>query len=110
MGRIVLFVRDMEKAAAFYGDVLGLEELSGPGKDWREFDAGGSNIALHSGGRDKAPPRMPKIVFVCDDVTAERETLNARGARFGKVKMAGDLHLCDGKDPEGHALQLSNRR
>ena len=64
---------------------------------------------MHKGGRGEVPARAPKIVFRCSDLEAERERLNAGGARFGKVKVAGDLLLCDGKDPEGNALQLSSR-
>jgi hypothetical protein len=37
-----------------------------------------------------------------------RSTLVARGARFGKVS-SGELCLCDGKDPDGNPVQLSNR-
>lgn len=109
IARIVLFARDLEELSAFYGDVLGLPRLSGVEPGWQEFDAGGCSIALHKGGRGEMPPRAPKIVFRCDDVAAARDELNGRGARFGKVKVAGNLLLCDGKDPEGNALQLSNR-
>ena len=57
---------------------------------WREFAAGGACIALHSG--PSSPGRKgPKIVFHAKDVAAVRETLVARGARFGKVKTGGDI-------------------
>ncbi len=69
----------------------------------------GAASLYHKGGRDEKPQRAPKLVFRCDDVVAMREEFNGRGARFGKVKVAGELLLCDGKDPEGNALQLSNR-
>ena len=108
--RIILFVRDLDGMVTFYDEVLGLIEVAGGDAVWREFDAGGCRIALHGGGRGERSPRTPKVVFYCDDVGAERDRLNARGAGFGKVKVAGDLHLCDGEDPEGNALQLSNRR
>jgi hypothetical protein len=56
------------------------------------------------------PPgrKGPKIVFHADDVAALRETLVGRGARFGKVRQ-GEFCLCDGKDPDGNPIQLSNR-
>jgi len=64
-------------------------------------------IALHSG--PASPGRKgPKIVFHAEDVTAMRERLVARGARFGKVRQ-GQFCLCDGKDPDGNPIQLSNR-
>jgi hypothetical protein len=88
---------------------LGLRLLESDDPGWREYDAGGCRIALHKGGHMEKASRAPKIVFQCEDVASVREKLNARGATFGKVKVAGALLLCDGKDPEGNALQLSNR-
>jgi hypothetical protein len=39
---------------------------------------------------------------------ALRAKLTARGATFGKVR-EGAFCLCDGKDPDGNPIQLSNR-
>jgi predicted enzyme related to lactoylglutathione lyase len=109
VSRIILFANDLPRLASFYEDVLGLDVIVSDDPGWREFDAGGIRIALHKGGRPERAPCAPKIVFQCEDVARLRKALNARGAKFGKVKVAGDLLLCDGKDPEGNALQLSNR-
>jgi len=38
-----------------------------------------------------------------------RETLVARGASFGKVRNGEVFCLCDGKDPDGNPIQLSDR-
>lgn len=104
--RIILFTNQMDKMTAFYRDVLGLKLVTNdPG--WRELDAGGITIGLHSG-----PPspgtKGPKIAFVAKDVSAVRERLVKRGAKFGKV-LVGEYHLCNGKDPDGNPIQLSNR-
>jgi len=76
--------------------------------------AGGSlrqaahNIALHSG--PSSPGRKgPKIVFPRRGRCSLRETLVAQGARFGKVRQGDVFCLCDGKDPDGNPIQLSNR-
>jgi catechol 2,3-dioxygenase-like lactoylglutathione lyase family enzyme len=107
MARVILFTARMEEMARYYGAVLGLPEVSSE-KGWREFAAGGANIALHSG--PASPGRKgPKIVFYAADVAALRETLVARGARFGKVRQGEKLCLCDGKDPDGNPVQLSDR-
>jgi hypothetical protein len=77
-------------------------------KKW-EFAAGGAGIALHSG--PSSPGRKgPKIVFYAKDVAALRQTLVARGASFGKLRQGPTLCLCDGKDPDGNPIQLSDRR
>ena len=107
MARVILFTARMDAMAKFYGEVLGLKQVSDE-KGWREFDAGGARIALHSG--PSSPGRKgPKIVFYAKDVAAMREDLVARGAIFGKVRQGDVLALCDGKDPDGNPIQLSNR-
>jgi len=107
IARVILFTPQMEAMSNFYGNVLGLKQITAePG--WREFAAGGVTIALHSG--PASPGRKgPKIAFHALDVAAQRATLIARGARFGKVREGEVFTLCDGKDPDGNPIQLSNR-
>ena len=107
IARVILFTGQMETMSKFYGEVLGLKQISQE-KGWQEFAAGGVGIALHSG--PSSPGRKgPKIVFHADDVAALRESLVARGAKFGKVRQGDVFCLCDGKDPDGNPIQLSNR-
>lgn len=104
--RVILFTNQMEKMAAFYRDVLGLKPVTDE-KGWKEFAAGGITIALHSG--PPSPGRKgPKVAFYAKDVAGLRAKLNARGAKFGKAS-EGAFQLCNGKDPDGNWLQLSNR-
>ncbi len=107
MARVILFTGQIDEMTRFYGEVLGLKQVTNE-QGWREFDAGGSRIALHSG--PSSPGRKgPKIVFRAKNVTDLREKLVPRGAKFGKVKQ-GDIYcLCDGKDPDGNSIQLSDR-
>jgi catechol 2,3-dioxygenase-like lactoylglutathione lyase family enzyme len=107
LARVILFTAKMEAMSKFYGTVLGLKQVSSE-KGWREFAAGPTRIALHSG--PSSPGRKgPKIVFYAKDVAAAREKLTARGANFGKVHQGEKLRLCDGKDPDGNPIQLSDR-
>lgn len=107
MARIILFTSQMDAMSKFYGEVLGLRQVTKE-KGWQEFAAGATRIALHSG--PSSPGRKgPKIVFYAKDVAALREILVAKGARFGKVGEGEVYCLCDGKDPDGNPLQLSNR-
>jgi len=106
LARVILFTAQIDAMSQFYGEVLGLKQITDE-KGWREFAAGGARIALHSG--PSSPGRKgPKIVFQAKDVAALREKLVARGANFGKVR-EGEFCLCDGKDPDGNPIQLSNR-
>jgi len=61
MARVILFTGQMDAMSKFYGEVLGLRQVTSE-KGWREFAAGGARIALHSG--PSSPGRKgPKIVF-----------------------------------------------
>jgi catechol 2,3-dioxygenase-like lactoylglutathione lyase family enzyme len=107
MARVILFTNQMDAMSKFYREVLGLKEVSKE-KGWQEFDAGSARIALHSG--PSSPGRKgPKIVFHAEDVAAQREILVARGASFGKARQGEMFCLCDGKDPDGNPIQLSDR-
>src|SRR3984957_7178256 len=107
MARVILFTGQIDKMSKCYGEVLAIKQVSSE-KGWREFAAGGTHIALHSG--PSSPGRKgPKIVFHAKDVAAMRETLVTRGARFGKVSQGEIFCLCDGKYPDGNPIQLSDR-
>jgi catechol 2,3-dioxygenase-like lactoylglutathione lyase family enzyme len=105
--RIILFTAQMDIMSHFYSEVLGLKPVTKE-KGWQEFSAGAVNIALHSGPASPGT-KGPKIVFHATDVAALREKLVARGATFGKVREGDTFTLCDGKDPDGNPIQLSNR-
>ena len=112
MCRVILFVKDMQKAADFYRDTLGLKPIADPEYDaseWIEFNAGGCNIALHKAGKPEGNTRN-KIVFYSKDPLKTRETLLAKGARMFKPMIFEGLVLCDGADPEGNRFQISNRK
>jgi catechol-2,3-dioxygenase len=105
--RVILFTGQMEKMSKYYGEILGLKVVSEE-KGWREFSAGAATIALHSG--PSSPGRKgPKIVFHAKDVFALRKELVGRGAKFGEVRQGPMFCLCDGKDPDGNPIQLSDR-
>ena len=108
LARVILFTNQMEGMSAFYGQVLQLPLISQE-KGWREYGTDGASIALHSG--PPSPGRKgPKLVFYANDVAALRDALVARGAAFGKVRDGEMICLCDGKDPDGNPIQLSNRQ
>ena len=48
LARVILFTGQLEAMGKFYGETLGLKQVTNE-KGWREFAAGGARIALHSG-------------------------------------------------------------
>jgi catechol 2,3-dioxygenase-like lactoylglutathione lyase family enzyme len=106
--RVIVFTEDVEKLAAFYRDVIGLE-LVGREPGWVDFAAGTCNIALHK-GKPSPGNWPPKLVFYAADVAAARASLTKRGAKFGTVKSTKTFDMCDGRDPDGNPIQLSSRK
>ncbi len=108
--RVIVFSKDVPKLARWYSAVFGMKVLEmDPGGGWADLDGGGCRLGLHGGGCKRTEDCGHKFVFGVKDVGKARSTVVRRGAKFGKVRKFGALHLCDGKDPEGNILQLSNR-
>ena len=106
-------VKDYDKAAEFYGGVLGLEF----GKRWGdmpagEFETGNLTIAVMQSdafGLDFAPHTHP-IALQVDDVHAAREQLEAQGIDFPQDTIdSGVCHMAYFADPDGNGLMLHHR-
>jgi len=119
LNRVIIFVGDVQKCAAFYREIFDFKIVGDPAaKDWLELDTGGCRLAFHQAhgpngvidGPTGSPMHPHKIVFYSEDVAATRAQLVSRGAVMGDVKSFGSLTMCDGRDPEGHAFQICNRR
>ncbi len=102
--RIVIFVSNLEKEAAFYRDKLGLQ-VTEEREGWVAFDAGGCEIALHRG------KRKARLDFESSEFLSEGYAdLRARGVPLGEVKPhpSRELSIARGKDPEGNPFQISD--
>jgi predicted enzyme related to lactoylglutathione lyase len=110
--RVIVFTNEMEKLTQFYGDQLGLKakpDPNGDSSEWIEFNGGGAGVALHKahgGGGTCAH----KLVFYAKDVAKARATLLKKKVKLGEVKRFGKLVMCDGIDPAGNRIQISNRK
>jgi len=108
LDHVYFWTRDMERAVAFYRDVLGLPLLRRDGDAWAEFDAGPVRLALH-GRVDEGPtPAGGTAVFAVDDLEAARWTLGQRGVRFHEHlgEVPGFARFATFEDPDGNVLSL----
>ena len=110
---IAIPTQDIEKADAFYGDVLGLERS----KRWGdmpagEFENGTVTIAVMQSdafGIEFKPHSHP-IAFQVDDVAAARAALEDKGVEFVADNIdSGVCHMAYFRDPDGNALMLHHR-
>ena len=108
LDHVWFWTRDMERAIAFYGEVVGLELRRRDGDDWAEFDAGPVRLGLHGAGERSRLPEGGTVVLRVQDLDAARLALEGRGVVFdahvGEVE--GRARFCSFADPDGNALQL----
>jgi predicted enzyme related to lactoylglutathione lyase len=105
--------RDLEAAAGFYGDVLGLtRSVYVPERGFSEYETGNLTLSVvnpEKMGMEHHVSRNPIALHV-DDVAAARATLEQRGVTFfGDILDTGVCHMAFFADPDGNALMLHHR-
>lgn len=108
LDHVWFWVRDMDRAVAFYRDVLGLTMVRRFGDEWSEFDGGGVRLALHGTGGGAQPPHGGTAVFRVDDLDAAKLALEAGGVRFDEHvgEVAGRARFASFEDPDGNSVQI----
>lgn len=99
-------VSDLDRARAFYRDVLGFEEIFVDFEDgWSRLTHGEMEIALAEGD----PVESSGVAHVdVEDVKAEAQRLRDQGVEVGVVfELHGQIRLVDVSDPDGNRIQLA---
>lgn len=109
--RIILYVKDIPKVAAFYERHFGLHPLPGGTDGWLELanPAGGCAIALHQAAKSQKSGAAMKIVFGVEDVAGFKDARERDGLKFGAIHRADGVEFANAKDPAGNSIQISNR-
>lgn len=117
VGHVVLKVRDLERSAKFYRDVLGLKEVARMQGQMAFFSAGENHhdIAVLEVGADAPLPAREgvglyhvafKIGTTLDELRAAKARLDAHGVRILGIadhRVSQSLYL---SDPDGNGLEL----
>ena len=108
LDHVYYWVSDMDRAVAFYRDVLELSLVRRNGDEWAEFDCGASRLALHGAVHGHAPPPGgATAVFLVDDLDTARTALSARGVTFGhEGGVEGFARFLAFTDPDGNTVQV----
>lgn len=106
-------VRDLEGAAQFYGQTLGLRRsVYMPDRNYAEFETGNLTLSVFNAeefGLEHHANRNAIALHV-DDVEQARATLERRGVSFNADTLdTGVCHMAFFSDPEGNALMLHHR-
>jgi catechol 2,3-dioxygenase-like lactoylglutathione lyase family enzyme len=105
-------VTDMERAKQFYGETLGLEQVSDGG--FPEYQLG-ENISVYllnmdAIGRQFTGPHTAHVAIRVPDVAETRHDLEAKGVEFeGDTLDTSVCHMAFFRDPDGNALMLHRR-
>lgn len=106
---VVLYVRDMQRAVAFYRDVLGLE-LAFESEHWTTFRTGACTLALHATARREPGTGEPDPTFLVSDANAERHRLVAASVEVTEIREpAPGVKVFDAHDPDGNRFSIESK-
>jgi catechol 2,3-dioxygenase-like lactoylglutathione lyase family enzyme len=114
-----LAVKDLDVAAKFYQETLGLNRADEEEDEAIAFESGDTVINVYRSnfaGTNKATA----LTWAVEDVEAVVRTLKSKGVTFehydlpdttrkGDVHVSGDIKVAWFKDPDGNILSLVNR-
>jgi len=111
IARVILYVKDIPKVAAFYQKFFGMHPLPGATDGWLELagDASGCTIALHKASVAQKSGAAIKLVFGVLNVKAFSDAKEKQGLKFGVVHEVDGFEFCNAKDPAGNSISISSR-
>ena len=112
-------VKDLDAAARFYEDTLGLSRAGSEGDEAIMFESGDSTINVYR-SRFAGTNKATAVTWAVDDVEDVVRTLKAKGVTFehydlpdtrreGDLHLSGDIKVAWFKDPDGNILSVVNR-
>ncbi|MFT5632206.1 MAG: catechol 2,3-dioxygenase-like lactoylglutathione lyase family enzyme [Gammaproteobacteria bacterium] len=113
LGRVILYVRDMDACIRFYREFFGytphqlegdrLIELTPPDK------TSGASILLHPAGKTRKQGQTQlKLVFDVPNVEAFLSSTPAAAEHFGPLHRADGYVFSNAMDPAGNSVQISS--
>jgi catechol 2,3-dioxygenase-like lactoylglutathione lyase family enzyme len=105
---VFYWVSDMDRAVAFYRDVLGLTLARSDGQNWAEFDAGGHRFAIHAVAEGQpVSPGGATAVFRVESLDRAKSELMAQGIPMDhQGDVQGYARFASYRDPDGNTFQL----
>lgn len=107
--------QDVERAAEFYGEVLGIPRaVYMPERNFAEFEPGDVTLNIYNpvamGIAKEHTPNPHALSLHVDDVAQARADLESRGIQFdGDIFDTGVCHMAFFRDPDGNPLMLHHR-
>jgi methylmalonyl-CoA/ethylmalonyl-CoA epimerase len=112
LAQVALNVRDLERAVAFYRDVLGLTFLFSAPPSLAFLQCGPTRIMLNGNPEAVTPAGGPILYYAVGDIEAAFAAVTAEGAPVKEAPKAiarvggRDVWLGFTEDPDGHPVGL----
>ena len=103
-------VSDLERAVAFYRDVLGLRPTEVRTDFWAEFEVAGATFGIGSFPQAGTPGTAQSLTFEVADLDGYRKTLTERGVEAGEPHQLQFCRIRMVKDPDGNSVWLHERK
>lgn len=112
LAQVAVYVRELDRAIAFYRDTLGVPFLFQAPPKMAFFDCGGVRLLIGEPGEGQSPRNGATLYFAVDDIQAEHQRLTGAGVTFTSpptmiARLADrEIWLAEFDDGEGNALAL----
>ena len=114
--QVALFAHDLDRATAFYRDVIGLQFLFSAPPGMSFFDCGGVRLLIGTAAASGPNPPRSMLYYRVDDIQAAASRLAEHGVDIEKgpnmiAKMGNvEIWLLEFEDSEGNAVALMQER
>jgi len=112
LGTIILYARDMQKSADFYGKHFGFKTTCEVVEGLIELTAvnGGASILIHQAAKSvKLGQVGVKLSFHVADIKAFKIQAATQGLKFGATHQANGYAFANAKDPDKNSVSISSR-
>jgi catechol 2,3-dioxygenase-like lactoylglutathione lyase family enzyme len=105
---VYYWTRDMDRAVAFYTEIVGFSLVHRSGAEWAELQAGPIRFALHGAVGEGEVPGSGTVVLRVEDLDAARAGLEGRGVAFDAFvgEVEGFARFATFRDPDGNPVQI----
>ena len=112
LGRLVLYVRDVEATVAFYERYFGFTRSQDDGDRIVELIPadGGASLMIHPAAKSqKMGQALVKLAFDVEDIEAFCTKAAEAGLQFGSLHKGDGYVFANAKDPSGNSVSVSSR-